>query len=310
MIVLGWRSHTSQEVATNLLLLVGFSIEWIVLQKLVLNQATLDSSSDLGQMMPLLVIGSSIVILCLLFHQFAIFRNFSVPWEVEQRERLDTIDAAVQKSLDTLNQGDATKAIDLLQNVPSAREIAPPTDLFRRRVQKGFEILIFALFGVLTGEAGYMLTVLHEHDQSHWTSQAIRNLFGTTGWEWGRTLECAFLLCAALVCLFVLIWDFVIAASPKARERYRGSLPTFIKNDFLSLLFWSCLFIVNTPSIRFLLGERFAPRSEIGPILTYAWGILILFSVLYVLVVLKRIWRALGVLAAEPTYMDARVRQV
>jgi hypothetical protein len=303
-ILAGWKAESSQEVATHLLLLIGFSIEWVVLQRVVVEQAMKDARLDGPNLVPALDFATSIVILCLLFHQFVIFRNFSLPRNAEDRRRQLSLDRKVDQSVHFLQAGNVSATLEILKHLQDPSGVREPKEVKRLRLLKFFEIMIFAFFGVLTGEAGYMLTVLREHDGAHWTSRALLDAFGTSGWAWGRTLECTFLLCATIVCLLVLLWDGIVALSPTTKARYGGSLWTFVKNDFLSLLFWLSLFVLNTPSARFWLGERFT--GGLGGNIPNVWGFLGATSLLYVVLIGKRVWAGFKALASEPSYLDAR----
>lgn len=315
-ILVGREAPSSQEVATHWLILVGFSIEWVVLQRVVVAHASDDVGMTVGSVVWIaLVFGTAIVILCLLFHQFVIFRNFSLPREAAHRRDRIEVDRVIQESIQALSGDGSTVPfiIDALKRVPRP-EIQPQTEWRTPRGQKGTEIAVYALFGVLTGEAGYKLTVLHEHDPSHWTADVIFTVFGTAGMGWGRSLECAFLFCAALICFLVLAWDAIVRFSPTGKRHYGNLLKTFALNDASSLLFWLCLFVVVTPSFRFLLGERFNPfnpaKTDIGVGIEVAWLVLIVFGALYVSLIGKRFFAGLRALAAEPSYLHARFKEI
>ena len=67
---------------------------------------------------------------------------------------------------------------------------------------------------------------------------------------------------------------------------------------------------MNTPRVRFALGERFDPTSDIGAWIQYAWLFLAACSVGYVLLIGKRFIDGLNALALEQTYIDSMFKEI
>lgn len=274
----GHGAETTQETATHVLMLVGFAIEGSLLFQAAWRGAKNDFSGPLGvaSVQVLLMIVLTLVVALLLFHQFMIFRNFTVPRT-------------------------------------AARTRGTPVPQVRRS-QKLLEVSIYFLFGVLTGEAGYALTLVYQHNQSNWSASALKTLFGTDrGYsplsdaeQWGLTLLCTFLLCATIICLLVLAWDFVASRDTHQRSLYPdGLLSSFKFPDFLSALFWFCLLLVVSPRFRWSAGVRHSPLPDLGHF-WFAWAVLGMCSLLYLFLMLRRVFRALDVLGAAADYPEAR----
>src|SRR5262245_42262080 len=202
-IVVGWGAPTSQEVAANCLMLLGFVIEGIILWQVVLEQATKDIGRTSLPILPFLFWLVPVVIFFLLFHQFAIFRNFALPREAAHRLNRVGLETTIADAIQSLEQQTPPASISALAKLKSRPQWSDEQVTWRKRV----EIVLYALFGVLTGEAGYMLTLLHEHNTNNMSAAFVLWLFDTKGQTWGRTLECVFLTCAMVICLGVLLWD-------------------------------------------------------------------------------------------------------
>src|SRR5262245_14109582 len=200
-------------------MLVGFAVEGIILWQVVLEQATKDIGRTPLPILPFLFWLVPVVVFFLLFHQFAIFRNFALPREAAARANRIGLETTIAEAIQSLEQTNAA----VVNSVVSKLKNRPRWNDEQVTGRKRVEIALYALFGVLTGEAGYMLTLLHEHNSSNMTSVLVMGLFATQGESWGRTLECVFLTCAMVICLLVLLWDLLVAFSPEGREQYGAS---------------------------------------------------------------------------------------
>jgi hypothetical protein len=300
-IVFGVGSEDSQAKAGHFLMVLGFCIEgWIMTQVLMDN---LGDDAGKVNFIALLQLPLSLffvgVMCCLLFHQFVIFRNFSLPKNAAAQIHYDLLRAAIAnlRTDPTNTTKSDLEQLKLLALVP------PPAipSRFSRTSKSFIEISIYLLFGVLTGEAGYMLTVIHERYPSNWSVSAAFTTFGTQT-SWGHTLECTFLLCAALICITVLVWDTLVILSP-AKHQYNSFWFTFFSNDVLSLLFWTCLIAVVTPRARSYFGA--VDSSHPGKLPDF-WFFLLVFGGVYACMIGSRIWKGLEYLGRLKTYDEAR----
>lgn len=272
LIAIGWNANSSQEIATNLLIIVGFFIEGIVLHEAIMRQATADFLPTFGIVRIASVIAFAFVAASLFFHQFVIFRNFS------------------------LSPGAGVNS--------------------KERKQRWLEVALYVCFGVLTGEVGYLLTVVREHNPSSRIADAIVTLFGTRKpfiekeLDWLLTLECAFLLGAISICFFVLVWDAFVRSSPNTNSDDRAWLETYWRNDLTSLAFWICLLTVVTPRARWQFGVRFDPIRDLGTVIVLAWIVIGASSLSYVIMMSKRLKAGLNALAAEESYAAARLKKI
>src|ERR1041384_8616043 len=307
-IVLGWGAPTSQELAANSLMLVGFFIEGFILWQVVLAQAKNDIGPTSLPVLAFLRWLVACLIYFLLFHQFAIFRNFALPREAAHRASRTEFDHTIVEASRSLEQSDPRAHSAALAKLNRRFHWQEDPVTWRKRV----EVVLYALFGVLTGEAGYMLTLLHERNENHVSAAFVAWLFGTQN-KWGETLECVFLTCAMFICIGVLLWDVSVASSEKARKQYESLLKQFFVYDGLSLVFWACLWAVVTPNVRWQLGAQLDAANGGQPQLGLCgsvWVILIVFSALYIGVLLRRFWRGMVTLGKEPTYNDARFKEI
>jgi len=313
-ILTGWKADSSHEVATHSLLVVGFVIEGYILSQVILERFTRDFTGNILEARPVVFVGLAILIFLLLFHQFVVFRNFALPKQIENREQRKKLDETVQTTIKELEEGQSRETLiaNLKKQLSASSKSGATVEFWRPKSKKLLEIFTYGLFGVLTGEAGYMLTVLYEHDASHWSAQILWTVFGTRALGWGRTLECAFLFCAMAICICVLAWDAVVTSSPSAKEDYGVWLKTFWRNDGFSFGFWLCLFAVVTPNARWMLGVRTASDSNgvnLGLCL-YVWLFLAVCSGLYIGITGKRFLKGLKILGTASTYRDARFEPI
>jgi hypothetical protein len=313
-ILIGWKAETSHEVATHSLLVVGFVIEGYILSQVILERFSHDFTGQILEAKPVVIIGLGIVIFLLLFHQFVVFRNFSLPKEIENRDHKEKLNETLKMTIEELQSGRSPQTLieKLQKKASSANQSINEREFWDPKSKKLLEILTYGLFGVLTGEAGYMLTVLHEHDPSHWTARFFWAFFGTRGLAWGQTLECAFLFCAMAICVCVLVWDAIVTTSPRANQDYGDWLKTFWWNDGGSFCFWLCLFLVVTPNARWVIGVRIGSDSNavvLGYCL-YAWLFLLGCSSLYIFLTGARFLRGLKTLGTVPEYRDARFEKI
>lgn len=311
-ILIGWKAHSSHEVATHNLMILGFMIEGYVLSQVGMERFRKDFHG-LRDLDGAVFWGMVLVIFLLLFHQFAIFRNFSLPLDISARNEKQVLLSGIHASVSSLEGGrPVADVVDKLKSIVATPPIKRSKQWLGPRIKKLIEICIYGLFGVLTGEAGYMLTVLHEHDRSHWTAVVIESLFGTKGYGWGHSLECVFLICAIGICCCVLIWDYLVWLSPDIKQEYGALINVFMWNDWLSLAFWTCLFAIVTPSSRWWLGARIVQAevdTELG-LCAHAWLVLLVFSSLFVYKVGKRFVCGVQALGMAGSYSDARFEKI
>jgi hypothetical protein len=309
-ILLGVKSASSHESATYLFLMLGFIVEGVVVFGLILERAAHDFSyfryGFEKATLPAVILLISVTVL-LFLHQFLIFRNFALVAESDRKEQRQEFAVEIGAAVASIEKSEIGSALSILKALPIFRTAASPPAGRRPRalLLTWIERLVFLFFGVLTGEAGYCLTVLHEHHEAGWLVDGLQRVLGTA--SWGLTLGCVFLACAAAVCLLVLVWDLAAAFSAETRARLGKRLKHFIIDDLLSFLFWISLFCVVTPEVRLMLGVQ----GEYPVIATLGWCslvwvFLLFFSVWYVLALGKRLLSATAALASEPTYDDAR----
>jgi len=313
LILCGMRSASSHESATYLFLMLGFFVEGIVLFGLIIERAAHDFSYfphgyGFEKAAPVVVFLFVVVTLLLFCHQFLIFRNFSVVPEAERRTERQRIAAEIDAAVTSIEKNDVGSGLTILKRLPTIEGSAsPPTNRGpQASVLAWIERLVFLFFGVLTGEAGYCLTVLHEHHGAERLVVGLQRVLGTEA-SWGLTLGCVFLACAAAICVLVLVWDAMAYFSSETRARFGKKLRQFVLDDILSLFFWTSLFIVITPEARLHLGVQ----GEYPVIATLGWCslvwfCLVAFSVWYVLALGKRLLAAAASLASEPTYDAGR----
>lgn len=300
--ILGIAGKPSHEIAAHWLLFIGFSIEAIVLHSAIYNGYKHDFQGERAQQLaPLICVAIVLIILGLLYHQFMIFRNFSLPEKIavyRLRKKNLLLAEKVKQNIAGKNEIDFKDISELAEGIILYPKIEVGATIRRKR--KVCEIGIYLLFGVLTGEAGYMLTVLNHHPQKpSWLIETVGFLFGTKAHPWATTLECLFLVCAACVCGLVLWWDRIVLGSRILKDEFGEELiKGFRKLDLLSLLFWLFLFVIVTPSIRGLLGaEPITPEdAEISILLTqveigkviWAWVGLFVSALFYTINIIDR----------------------
>lgn len=180
-----------------------------------------------------------------------------------------------------------------LHNVPDRR---------RRR----HEIMICFLFGVLTGEIGYIYVLARCNHLASWVSWSDV-LFGPAGLpqgaEWnmeelGVALKAIFAFGAALLFLLVLVWDLRITLDEASRKRYLPQLYFFWIMDLLATVIWIAVMGVVLPDYRLGLSNR-------------AWiTLLTLIALTYGLVAIVRVCFAVVKLGAYDTDRTALEQQV
>jgi hypothetical protein len=170
-IVSGVGSENSHEIANNYVLLLGFVIEYLIIREAVM--AKFPNSA-------LLTVGSyllTIVLVPLFLHQFMIFRNFALPQKIEKHREQKKLTELRKHCEDLANPeaniaptsiGTAEQIIHVQESEPNS---PPRSGVWLRILQwpwrrrkKALEIAIYFLFAVLTGEAGYMLTLLRANN--------------------------------------------------------------------------------------------------------------------------------------------------
>jgi hypothetical protein len=319
--VLSTRGKASHEVAGTWLLLLGFVIEFYILQDVIIHQFREDFGDGNAMFLVVVAIAGALVILALLFHQLMIFRNFSLPHRLELRNQQQRVTTLVGTIHSSISQGRPLhSAVGELSGLVAPQVTSHPAWRTRRRAKKVCEVTTYLLFGVLTGEAGYLLTVLRESAARRLADSnpgavttgvvgKVQAFFGTGSADWGNTMECLFLLCAALICACVLTWDYLVRFTPPAREEYRSMLARFFWDDWTSFVFWIVLLVIVTPRFRAQFGgvqyvSNYQTTKALG-FISWAWGILLLFAVAYALSIGFRVKRGLDSLAKQQSDDDA-----
>lgn len=257
----------AHERASIILLFVGLAVECYVIWQALFGKISEDFRA-IPEMQKLLMILVPALLAGMMVHQLLIFRNFM--------------------------------AIERSREEPESRSIV---SRWRGRV----EILIFVVFGVLTGEVGYILTLAHEAHAFNPVGAALKGFYGTSGYPWGTTLKCLFISFAAFVCILVMIWDALMAAEGRDGKLNLGreELKIFVVMDGISLVYWCLLGGIITPRLRYLMGARFSNGNyfmgvqEPGGV-TYLWAALLFFALVYILASLWRLRRAIAVLDDIP----------
>lgn len=227
----GFCSGSTHHAASNWLLGIGFFVEYSVIGHVFhgdINPFTNDNDSVLRSVVEWL---PKIILLPLFFHQFLIFRNFTIP----------TSHTAAGETLHGLG--------------------ATSHDWNGwRTIRSILEFLIYLAFGVITGEAGYLYAIGHLSETHTAPFTSIQGLTGHSS-NLKMALETLFILGAILVCILVIIWDLLVWLSIKwgrseaDKERYYISLGGpkllwwFLALDVFSLGIWLAIASVIWPTM-------------------------------------------------------------
>jgi hypothetical protein len=133
----------------------------------------------------------------------------------------------------------------------------------KRRVH---EIMICFLFGVLTGEIGYLYVLGRSHYEPivSWSDKLFGPIPGENwqpGQAWnidqlGVALTGIFALGAAFLFFLVLLWDFRITRDLESRQRYFPQLIFFWVMDLLATGIWAAVAGVVLPNERLFSASR------------------------------------------------------
>jgi hypothetical protein len=346
-IVGGIGSEYSYEKAANYVLLAGFLVEYLIIREAVIQKGPIPG--HLQMMMRILL---TLLLIPLFFHQFLIFRNFSLPYKIAGKRDQGQVRRACEELLSVIASCDEAietkrdKILSLVKTIdtstddldagvpdvarPDANRLTRYTWAKRKTI---LEITVYFLFSVLTGEAGYLLTIIRAHESSnvsssaiHWIENAMTRqtydealqqfkkrevvqpgelqaavpsseaIMRADRDRWGTALEGLFILTASVVCFIVLLWDLVVMCTPSERKRYDRLIMYFFWNDVLSLVIWSCVLIIVTP---------------LAPDLGYAaWVLLALFYLIYLILIGLRLWQGIVDLGRPDEYEEARLIKI
>ena len=264
-----------QDKAAQILLILGFCVEFFVVYSVLVEQAKNDFRLG-SALLWLPKIGVFILLTFVFFHQIQIFRNFS-----------------------------------LLSNLDSVTKVA--------NIKRYVELSIYILFGVLTGEAGYMLTIISLPNLDGIIYSFFLNLFGGDAKDLGLILKCLFICVAALVCLLVILWDILFYSQSKNANRDERSVfnsekfknfkkfkkfKKFVYLDVLSFLYWLAFAFVLIPNLREYLGviTQGADNDVNRNGVIVVWMLMFVFALSYCFICTMRITEGIIQLAKAKSY--------
>lgn len=261
-------TKSPQDKAAQILLVIGFCVEFVVVYSALVEQAIKDFGVDSVLLWPTKIF-VFILLVFAFFHQLQIFRNFSL--------------------LSDSDSDSNTKVANIKRYV---------------------ELSIYIFFGVLTGEAGYMLTIISLPDCNGIIFSFFSNLLGID--NLGLMLKFLFIFVAAVVCLLVIIWDFLFYLQFKDTNiKDINILKKFIGLDILSLFYWGLFALVLIPNAWEWIGvtqdvcnnvtQDVCNNVDRGYVIL-AWVFMSLFALTYCLVCIKRIKEGIIELAKAPSY--------
>jgi hypothetical protein len=166
------------------------------------------------------------------------------------------------------------------------------------------EFCIYLLFGVISGEAGYLYAVGSVNASKSavftWVQQ---NMLGNASLR--EALEGLFVIGALSLCMLVLLWDVLVAIairSPKKgnalRNRYGRVLKWFFVLDVFSLALW----VVIGSFIFSDLNNQIGRPTEFNKFI-----VLIFLSGVYLIASVVRLWKGIRRLGKEPSLQHAKL---
>jgi hypothetical protein len=277
LLLTGLGRGSSHHAAGQALLGVGFYVEYQIIRVVFLNKNPEDAGTPTWSLVNMLPIA---VLLPLFYHQFVIFRNFTLPTRAHDGDELD---AATEKN---------------------------PC----RTLRSVLEFIIYMAFGVITGEAGYLYAIGHVSESTNSVFLSLRSFIGPTDLK--TDLKSLFVLGAALVCALIIVWDLLvllnvcICKSKSDSESYFANfwkfplIAWFFALDILSLLLWLTVATIICPNF-----ERFAQdtlkASEKGA-LRASFFLLEVFVLLYAIVSFLRFVVGCNRIATAASFEEAR----
>ena len=282
--VTGIRSDSPHHAASLYVLFAGLFVEIILINNFLMHksQSIRAAESPTSALIGWIVI---VLLLPLFLHQFMIVRNFTLMHAGTHDDR----------------------------DIPFADSAA--FDGKHRKYLSGFyaccfflksivEFCIYLLFGVISGEAGYLYAVgsvnASKSGAFTWVEQ---NMLGSAPLR--EALEGLFVIGALSLCMLVVLWDVLVAIairSPKGgdalRTRYERVLVWFFVLDFFSLALWMVIGSFIFPYLNNHIGEP----TEFNKFI-----ILIFLSGVYLIASVVRLWKGIRRLGKEPSLQHAKL---
>jgi hypothetical protein len=240
LLLTGLRSGSAHHAAGQALLGIGFYVEYQIIRVVFINKNIEDSGTFAWSLINYLPI---IILIPLFYHQFVIFRNFTLPHR----------------------EGDMDQPPDVTK-----REQNPC-----RSLRSFYEFLIYLAFGVITGEAGYLYAIGSLSESTNSVFVHLRQMLGSPS-DLRTDLKSLFVMGAALVCALILIWDVLVLLNAKVWKSKRDSvsylvsfgkfplLVWFFVLDALSLFIWLIVATIISPKFEHLVdaNEKLALRTS------------------------------------------------
>jgi hypothetical protein len=213
MLLFGRGSGSAHASATQFTLLIGFCVEAVLMVGVmveVFENHSAQGHSPVAQNFARAT--TSILITSLLYHQFLIFRNFSIPAHSHNIQQ------------------------------------KPASENWARALRSVVEWLLYLVFGVITGEAGYLIALEHfnaygdpqgGHDMYHAVTRFLNT--GETHESLPTTLKALFVKGALGVCILVLVWDILMLISGGCYKSETDRDRYFEKFGFMRLPIWFVL---------------------------------------------------------------------